>query len=176
MVCTYISSVFIKSILSCKSLLIFFFPFHHLPARCATTSAVTLRAAQKKNPTRPETASASRLLLILPKEKTALTATVLPPKPECRTTAAGDTEVEAGSPLQFVPHDVSRELCSSHDIPLTCKSSFSHTHTSYHTLHWQWVRTDSYVGRTDDGFADTDNCLQEPCNDLYDTHNSRGDM
>lgn len=66
-------------------------------------SAATLRAAQMMRSTRPQKASR---LLILPKEKTALTATVLLLKPACRTTAAGDVEPPAVHPSQqelFVP-------------------------------------------------------------------------
>lgn len=57
-------------------------------------SAVTLRAARKKSPTRPQKVSR---LLTLPKEKTALMATMLLLKPGHRTTAAGDMEPPCSS-------------------------------------------------------------------------------
>lgn len=91
------------------------------------TCAATLRAAQKRRLTHPE--KASRHLPTLPRERTALTATALPSKPEHRTTAAGDVQPEARSPLQSKPKELrlsdwpasvvqgSRSLSNTHSLP-----------------------------------------------------------
>lgn len=93
-------------------------------------SAVILRAAQKKSPTRPRVSRR----LTLPKEKTSPTATVLPLKPGHRTTTAGDMEPEAGSPLQFILNNVSKSFVCS---------MIGKAHTYIHTVDDITLYTDS---------------------------------
>lgn len=122
--------------------------FCFLCVRCVTMSVVTLRAAQRKRPTFLQK---TLRLVILPKEKTAPTVTVLLPKPGLRTTTAGDVQPEPGSPLSLSQRALSVWWHSS------CKAHvYIHTYSHFtHTLHWQWAHTD-WCWWTDNGYADTD--------------------
>lgn len=89
--------------------------------------AATLKAAQKMRLTHPQ--KATKLLLIpLKQEKTAPMDTAPPsPNPECRTTAAGDTEVDSGSALHFIRLSRLQELCLFYDVPLDVQGSQPHS-------------------------------------------------
>lgn len=146
-------------VISCKSWSMVF--LLHLPSRCATTSAVTLRAAQTTRRTRRKKATR---LIIPPREKTGLTATMLLLKLEFKTTAADDTEPGAPCSSSLTSSRALFVFWHSPDMQGSHLHSHIHTHTQSTIIRW-W---------TNSGYTDADICFEEPCNDTYD--NTRGEI